>query len=198
LAYIELLWTLLILGLLAAVVILFRALVRRPRGMSDVDPAGVRTVAAFQGDAPEFFARDHDGPLVGIQLFHALCDGLARSGIEISRRGTIQNAQRAECLVGQERFALVLEWVEGLWVAGVEWVPTTRAEIRHLALTQEVFAPRDSLALRSLLTALDGWLKSQPLLSSVRWYRKEKWIAEDLSDAGSQPLAPSLSGRGLG
>ncbi len=183
-----LLLTLVILGLMAAVVIFFRSLVRRPRGISDVDPVGVRTVATFRGDSPEFFLQDHDGPLVGIQLFHALCDGLARAGIEIARRGTIQNAQRAECVVGQERFALVLEWIEGLWVAGVEWVPATRAEIRHLALTQEVFAPRDSLALRSLLATLDRWLKSQPQLADVRWYRKEKWIAEDLSDAGGQPL----------
>jgi hypothetical protein len=181
-------WTLLILGLMAAVVIFFRSLVRRPRGLSDVDPVGLRTVATFRGDAPEFFAQDHDGPLVGVQLFHALCDGLARAGIEIARRGTIQNAQRAQCVVGREQFALVLEWVEGLWVAGVEWVPTTRAEIRHLALTQEVFAPQDSLALRSLLAALDGWLKSQSLLSGVCWYRKEKWIAEDLSDTGGGPL----------
>ena len=193
----ESLLTLLILGLMGAVVIFFRSLVRRPRGISDVDPLGVRTVATFRGDAPEFFAQDHDGPLVGVQLFHALCDGLARVGIEIAGRGTIENAQRAECVVGQERFAVVLEWVEGLWVAGVDWVPTTPAEIRHLTLTQEVFAPRDSLALRSLLDSLDGWLKSQPLLSGVCWYRKEKWIAEDLSDAGDQPLAPSPSGRGL-
>jgi hypothetical protein len=195
---VESLLTLLILGLMAAMVIFFRSLVRRPRGISDVDPAGVRTVAAFGGDSPELFAQDHDGPLVGIQLFHALCDGLARAGIEVARRGTIQNAQRAESVVGRERFAIVLEWVEGLWVAGVEWVPATRAEIRHVALTQEVFAPRDSLALRSLLTALDDWLKSQPTLSNVRWYRKENWIAEDLSDPAGQPLAPSPSGRGLG
>ncbi len=184
----ELLLTLLILALMAGVVVFFRSLVRRPRGISDEDPVGVRTVATFRGDSPDFFAQDHDGPLVGIQLFHALCDGLARAGVEIAGRGTIQNAQRAVCVVGRERFALVLEWVEGLWVAGVEWVPTTRAEIRHLALTQEVFAPRDGLALRSLLDNLDGWLKSQPLLSNVLWYRKEKWIAEDLSDAGGQPL----------
>jgi hypothetical protein len=187
----DLLWTLLTLALMAAVVIFFRSLVRRPRGMSDVDPVGVRTVAAFQGDAPEFFAQDHDGPLVGIQLFHALCDGLARAGVEIAQRGTIQNAERALCVVGGERFALVLEWVEGLWVAGVDWVPASRAEIRHVALTHEVFAPPDSLALRSLLTTLDGWLKSQPLLSNVRWHRKEKWIAEDLSDAAGQPLESS-------
>jgi hypothetical protein len=191
-------WTLLILGLMAAVVIFFRSLVRRPRRISDVDPVGVRTVATFRGDSPEFFVQDHDGLLVGVQLFHALCDGLARAGIEIARRGTIQNAQRAQCVVGRERFALVLEWVEGLWVAGVEWVPTTRAEIRHLALTHEVFAPQDSFALRSLLTALDGWLKSQPLLSAIQWYRKEKWIAEDLSDAGNQPLAPSPSANSPG
>ena len=185
----ESLLTLLILGLMAAVVIFFRCLVRRPRGISDVDPSGVRTVASFQGDSPEFFAQDHDGPLVGVQLFGTLCDGLARAGIEIARRGTIQNAQRADCVVGQERFTLVLEWVEGIWVASVEWGPTTRAEIRHLTLTQEVFAPRDSLAVRNLLAALDRWLKSQPLLSNVRWYRKEMWIAEDLSDAAGQPLA---------
>jgi hypothetical protein len=183
--------TFLTLGLMGALVLVFRSLLRRPRGMSDVDPLGVRTVAAFAGDAPEFFAQDHDGPLVGIQLFHAICDGLVRLGIEIPRRGTLQNAQRAECLVGGERFALVLEWVEGLWVAGVDWVPTSRAEARHLALTHEVFAPPDSPALRSLLTALDRWLKSQSLLSQVRWYRKEKWIAEDLSDPDSQPLEGS-------
>ncbi|NQT12878.1 MAG: hypothetical protein HQ582_09015 [Planctomycetes bacterium] len=181
--------TLLILGLMAAVVLLFRVFVRRPVRVSRQDPPGVRTMAVFSGDDPQFFLDDaEDGMLVGIRLFQMLSDGLAAERVRIENRGTIQNAQRAECVVEEERFALVLEWVDDVWAASVEWAPRSPAEKRHLALTQQVFAPSDSVPLRRLLSALDRWLKSQPKLTGVKWHRKEKWIAEDTSDPRDEPF----------
>jgi len=184
--------TLLILGSMAAVVLLFRAAVRRPAHVSERDPPGVRTIVVFTGNDAEWFQDDKpDEPLVGIRLFRTLCDGLAADRVGVDSRGTIQNAQRAECVVGTERFALVLEWIDDLWVASVEWVPTAPAERRHLALTQQVFAPPDSPSLRRLLSALDRRLKAHPKLTGVRWHRKEKWIAEDTSDPSETPFAPA-------
>jgi hypothetical protein len=182
--------TLLVLGLMATVVLLFRRFVRRPARVSQDDPPGVRTMVAFSGTDPELFQDDtEERPLVGVRLFRMLCDGLAEDQVAVTSRGTIQNAQRAECVVGIERFALVLEWIDQTWVASVEWVPTTAPEKRHLALTQQVFAPPDSPALRRLLSALDHWLKAQPELADVRWYRKEQWIAEDTSDPSEVPVS---------
>jgi hypothetical protein len=181
--------TLLIVGLMALVVLVFRSYLRRPSHVSQEDPPGVRTLATFSGDAPELFADDpQGGPLVGVRLFRRLCDGLASDGVKIEARGTIQNAQRAVCMVGVERFALVLEWFDGLWVASVEWVAQSAAEKRHLALTQQVFAPPDSPELRRLLAALDRWLKGQPDLRDVQWHRREKWMAEDTSDPSDAPF----------
>lgn len=181
--------TLLVLAGMAGVVLVFRAFVRRPAGVSEVDPPGVRTMVAFSGNDSEFFEKDRpDEPFVGICLFHLLCDGLTADSIGIDHRGTIQNAQRAECVVRSERFALVLEWIDGSWAASVEWVPESTAEKRHLALTHQVFAPPDSPNLRRLLSAIDRWIKDQPKLSNVRWYRKEKWIAEDKSDPREGPF----------
>ena len=181
--------TLLILGAMAAVVLLFRVMIRRPRRASQQDPPGVRTMAVFSGDDREFFQDDPDGGmLVGIRLFQKLCDGLAAERIRVENRGTIQNAQRAECVVDEERFALVLEWIDGVWAASVEWVPRTAAEKRHLALTQQVFAPSDGPALRRLLAALDRWLKAQAKLTDLKWHHKEKWIAEDTSDPADEPF----------
>jgi len=172
------------------VVLLFRAYVRRPARMSSNDPPGVRTLVTFSGTAPELFEDDEaDGPLVGVRLFRKLCDGLAAGPVAVESRGTIQNAQRTECVVGAERFALVLEWIDRTWVASVEWVPETPAEKRHLALTQQVFAPRDGPGLRQLLSTLDRWLKAQPKLADVRWFRKERWIAEDTSDPRDGPVS---------
>ncbi|HUT95170.1 MAG TPA: hypothetical protein VMY37_37300 [Thermoguttaceae bacterium] len=181
--------TLVVLGLMAAVVLLFRRFVRRPARVSQEDPPGVRTVVTFSGTDPELFEDDkEDEPLVGVRLFRMLCDGLTAGQIAVESRGTIQNAQRAECVVGGERFALVLEWIDRTWVASVEWVPETAAEKRHLALTQQVFAPPDGPALRQLLSALDRWLKAQPQLAHVRWFRKERWIAKDTSDPSDGPV----------
>jgi hypothetical protein len=181
--------TFLILGLMAAVVFLFRALVRRPANVSQQDPPGVRTTAVFRGNDPEFFQDDaEDEMLVGVRLFQMLCDGLVADRVGIENRGTIQNAQRAECVVDLERFALVLEWTGDVWAAGVEWVPRSPAERRHLAMTQQVFAPPDSAALRRLLSALDRWLKAQPKLSAIKWHCKEKWIGEDTSDPSDEPF----------
>jgi len=186
--------TLLALGLMAGVVLLFRAFIRRPRGVSQQDPPGVRTVAVFSGDDREFFRDDKpDEPFVGIRLFEMLCAGMTAGRIRIGNRGTIENAQRAECLAGEEQFALVLEWIEGRWVAGVEWVPPSPSEKRHLALTGQVFAPPDSSHLRRVLSVLDDWLRGQPRLTDVRWYRKERWIAEDTSDPGDTPFSPPAS-----
>lgn len=177
-------------GLMLLVVFLFRLVLRRPRGVSLEDPPGVRTVAVFSGDDPELFRDDReDGPFVGIRLFQMLCDGLDAAGIRIARQAPVQCAQGAECVVQDQRFKLVLEWIEGIWVASVEWAPTSGAERRHMAITNEVFAPHDTPALRRLLEVLDRWLKSHPLLKDVRWHRKEKWVHEDPSDAAEGPLA---------
>lgn len=181
--------TFLILAVMAAVVFLFRTVVRRPVGVSQHDPPGLRTMVLFSGDDPEFFQEDkEDEPFVGIRLLNIICDGLAAHGIGIENRGVIQNAQRAECVLGMERFALVLEWIDEEWVASIEWVPEAAAEKRHLALTQQVFAPPDSDSLRRLLAALDEWLKADPKISNVRWHRKERWIAEDTSDPSDFPI----------
>jgi hypothetical protein len=179
-----------ILGLMAAVVVVFRVLVRRPSHVTGRDPPGLRTIVTFLGRDPTFFADDRDDtPFVGIRLFQMLCDGLAARRIGVENRGTVQYAQRAECAVGGQRYLLVLEWIEEAWMLSVEWIPTTRAERRHVALTHQVFAPRDSQQLRQLLAALDDWLKSQPSLSRIRWHRKEKWLAEDTSDPSPVPFA---------
>ena len=182
----------LLLVLMAAVVLAFRLFVRRPRGVSPRDPPGVRTVAVFAGDDHDLFRDDDpDEPLVGVRLFEQLCAGLAAGRVCVEARGTIENAQRAECVAGNERFTLVLEWIDRRWVAGVEWIPQAPAEKRHLALTGQVFAPPDSSELRHLLLALDDCLKAHPKLSGIRWYRKEQWIAEDTSDSGETPVSPS-------
>jgi len=189
-----LIWTGLVLVVMAAVVLAVRLFVRRPRGVSPRDPPGVRTVAVFAGDDRDFFADDKpDEPFVGVRLFEQLCAGLAAGRVRIDHRGTIENAQRAECVAGNERFALVLEWIDRRWVAGIEWVPQSPAERRHLALTGQVFAPPDSRELRQVLLTLDDWLKAHPKLSDVRWFRKEQWIAEDTSDPGEVPVGPGDS-----
>ncbi len=183
--------SLVVIALMAAVVLVFRGFVRRPARVSQADAPGLRTLATFSGTDAELFADDeHDEPLVGVRLFGMLCDGLAAEGrIGVESRGTIQNAQRAECVVGAERFALVLEWIDRTWVASVEWVAAVAAERRHVALTQQAFAPPDSPALREMLAALDAWLKSQPKLADVRWFRRERWMAEDASDPSDGPFA---------
>ncbi len=179
-----------ILALMAAVVILFRFLIRRPTSVTDRDPPGLRTIVTFVGRHPVLFADDRDDkPFVGVRLFQMLCDGLAAGRIDVENRGTVQYAQRAECAVGSQRYLLVLEWIEETWMLSVEWIPTTQAERRHLALTHQVFAPHDGPELRRLLSAIDDWLKSQPAVSGIRWYRKEKWIAEDTSDPSPMPFA---------
>ncbi len=179
-------------GLMLGVVLVFRLLVRRPRGVSCEDPPGVRTVVTFQGDNPELFRDDREAePLVGVRLFAMLCEGLSARGIAVEPPGRLQNAQAAECAIDDQRLRVVLEWIAERWVVGVEWLPQTRAEKRHLALTHEVFSPPDSPGLRRLLGALDDWLKSQSWLSHVRWHRKEDWLAENTSRAEKAPFASS-------
>jgi len=181
--------TAVILGLMAAIVIGFRLFIRRPAGLTGEDPPGLRTVAVFSGNDPELFADDApEEPYVGLRLFGSLCDALAANGLGIENRGTIQYAQRAECVVGDERFALVLEWIDHRWVAGVEWVPSRAAERRHLALTAQVFSLPDSPQLRRLLVALDRSLRGDGRLSAVRWYRKQDWLAEDTTKPADAPL----------
>jgi hypothetical protein len=184
-----LLSTALILGAMAAVVVVFRVLIRRPAGVSDHDPPGLRTVVAFTGQDPGFTADDDPSrPFVGVRLFRMLCDDLAGRQIDVQNRGTIQYAQRAECVLSQQRFALVLEWLEEHWLLSVDWTPRTAAERRHLALTHQVLSPSDSPELRRLLSTLDGWLKSHPAIANIRWYRKEDWIAEDTTDPSPVPM----------
>jgi len=178
----------LILAGMAAVVLAFRWLIHRPR-ISYNDPPGVRTVVVFSGDDPEFFRDDKpEGMFVGQRLFHALCDGLGDRQIQIERRGHEEFAHRADCRVDGVPLALILEWVDGLWVASVEWVPRTRAEARHMAWTHEVFPPPDSAALRHMLSSLDRWLKGHPGLSEIRWHRKEKWLGKDRSQPHDEPF----------
>ena len=181
--------TLIALGLMATVVVVFRAVIRRPRGVSQHDPPGVRTLVVFSGDDPALFADDPAGePYVGIGLFQTICDGLETEAIGIENRGTIQNAQRAECVVAGKRLAIVLESIDGSWVASIEYIPSSAAERRHLSLTQMVYSPPDSQALRRILSALDLRLKGNHLLGGVAWYRKERWIAEDTSDPSDTPF----------
>jgi hypothetical protein len=176
-----LLLTALGLGSMGSVVLLFRLLVRRPRG----------TVAVFRGDAPELFRDDRDDrPLVGIRLFSDLCAGLTARGILVEDRKPVDNAQGARCLADGEPFALVLERFDDCWVASVEWVPRSEAEMRHVRLTRDIYAPGDSPALRRLLAALDAWLKSHPKLSGVGWHRKEQWLGSSFSDASPGPIEP--------
>lgn len=185
---------LLSVGLMGAVALGFRLLLRRPRGVSSDDPPGVRTVAIFAGSDPEFFRDDPpDKPYVGIRLFEMLCSGLAACGFRIQRRRHVQNAQGADCVVGGRPFTLVLEWVEeelaNRWVLGVDWCPQNGAERRHIAVTRQVFSPPDSPELRQLLAAIDRWLKQQRTLSHLGWYRKQDWLVERTTDPTPGPIA---------
>jgi len=183
--------TLIGLGLMACVVLAFRMLVRPPRGLSREDPPGIRSVAVFRGDDPEFFRDDRqEEPFVGIRLFQQLCDGLVAAGIVVEQRGPVQNAQGARCLVEGESLGVVLEWLDDRWAVSVEWVPQSRAEVRHLLLTHHIYAPHDSHALRRLLSTLDRWLKSHPALSDIAWHRKEQWLDGDASDGVTEPIDP--------
>jgi hypothetical protein len=181
--------TLIGLGLMAGVVFLFRLMVRPPRGVSLEDPPGIRSVAVFRGDDPELFRDDHpDESLVGVRLFRQLCEALSAPGIVIEQTGPVQNAQGARCLVDGEPLGVVLEWLDDRWSLSVEWVPRSKAEIRHVMLTHHFYAPPDSRALRRLLTALDAWLKSHPKLSGIGWHRKEQWLDEGASEGEPSPI----------
>lgn len=178
----------LILAVMAAVVIAFRLWIRKPANASGHDPPGVRTIVTFAGEDPAFVTEDRDGePYIGIRLFRMLCDGLTSRRIRVENQATVQYAQAAECSLGDTRYALVLEWFDGLWLVSVEWLPLRNAERRHLALTYQVFAPPDSSELRQLLRALDDWLKSEPGITDVRWFRRERWGEEDTSDPSPTP-----------
>ncbi|NUQ60950.1 MAG: hypothetical protein HUU20_00570 [Pirellulales bacterium] len=188
-AFEALLSTGLVLGMMAAVVIVFRLLIRRPASVTERDPPGLRTIVTFSGQNAAFLADDRDDePYVGVRLFQMLCGGLSARRIGVENRGTVQYAQCVECVLGNERYLLVLEWIDQTWLVSVEWLPVSHAERRHLALTYEVFAPPDSRELRQLLSALDDWLKSQPGVTDVRWYRREQWRVEDLSDPSPGPI----------
>jgi hypothetical protein len=181
--------TLLILAGMAAIVLVFRAVVRRPRGVTSEDSPGLRTVAVFSGTHESLFADDYeDKPLVGVRLFDDLCRGLAAAGVQIAERGPVENAQRAECVVGGERYWIVLEWLDPHWSASLEWVPRTPAERRHLTYTGYVYSPPDTPQLRELLIRLDRWLKSHSPLSDVAWHRKERWLARDATDPRPGPI----------
>jgi hypothetical protein len=174
---------------MAAFVLLFRLFIRRPAAAALKDPPGARSVVVFSGNDPELFEADRSDELyVGVRLLDMLTAGLAGGCVSIDNRDTLQNAQRATCTLGAERFALVLEWIRRRWVLSVEWVPDSAAERRHLELTHEAFSPADSAELHRLLSLLNDWLHAHPKLSDIRWYRKEEWLAEDTSDPGDGPL----------
>jgi hypothetical protein len=180
--------------ILAAVVVLFRLLLRRPKGVSFEDAPGVRTVAIFEGDAAELFAEDvSKSPFVGVRLFRELCDALAAGGAVVAKRGTEQYAQRAECLVDDQGppLALVLEWLDPQWLVCVEYVPRSGAERRHLGLTKQVFTPLDSPALHKFLPQLDACLKADRRLRNVRWLRKQDWLSERVDDTRPTPIRGS-------
>lgn len=181
--------TLIGLGLMAGVVFLFRLMVRAPRGISREDAPGIRSVAVFHGDDPDLFRDDRkDEPFVGVHLFRQLCEALAVPGVVIEQTGPVQNAQGARCLVDGEPLGVVLEWLDDRWALSVEWVPRSKAEIRHVLLSHQFYAPPDSHALRRLLTMLDQWLKSHPKLSQIGWHRKEDWMDERTSEAALTPM----------
>jgi hypothetical protein len=113
---------------------------------------------------------------------------LTLPGIVIEQTGPIQNAQGMRCLVDGEPLGVVLEWLDDRWSLSVEWVPRSKAEIRHVMLTHHFYAPPDSRALRRLLTALDAWLKSHPKLSGIGWHRKEQWLDEGASEGEPSPI----------
>jgi hypothetical protein len=180
-----------LLALMACVVLAFRIVVRRPRGVSEKDAPGIRSVAVFQGDAPDLFRDDHDElPWVGVRLFSDLCAGLAAKAVRIEDRGPVEYAQGARCVVDGESFSLVLERLDDCWAASVEYSPRAAAEIRHARWSHKIYAPGDSPALRRLLTTLDGWLKGHPQLSSLGWHRKEKWLGPAVSEPAPQPFEP--------
>jgi hypothetical protein len=184
---------LLTVAALGSVVLGFRMLLRRPRGVSGDDPVGVRTVAIFAGSDPEFFRDDRpEKLLVGIHLFEMICDGLAARGISIEKRRNVQNAQGADCVVGNQRFTMVLEWVEEernrRWVLSIDYRPRSGAERRHLALTHQVFAPPDSPELRQLLAAIHAWLTAQRSLDQIGWHRKQDWIAGVTTSPAAGPV----------
>ena len=177
------------LGLMACLVLLFRTYVRRPKGVSDKDSPGIRSVVVFQGDAPELFRDDReDLPWVGVRLFSDVCSGLTSKAIRIEERGPVEFAQGARCVVDEEPFNVVLERLDDCWVISTEWAPRTAAEVRHARLSRRVYAPGDSPALRRLLASLDAWLKSHPQLSGVGWHRKEQWLGSNFSDAWPVPV----------
>lgn len=189
--------TILLLVLMGAVVFAFRRYVRAPQGRSERDAPGLRTVAVFSGDDPEFFADDRpDEPYTGASLFRLLCEGLASRGMEIENPRTIPYTYCADCVAGAERFTLIFERHETRWVTGVEWTPDSAAARRHMALTHRVFAPSDSPDLRRLLSSLDEWIRSHPKLSGLEWHRKERWLFEDASDPADAPISEDTASRG--
>lgn len=178
--------TLLLMGLL---VLGFRLYIRRPRGVGQDDPPGVRTVAAFFGSDPEYLADDDpERPFVGIRLFSLLLDGLKSAGIDVSNRGPVEFAQGAQLALDGQRLAIVLEWIDPRWAISVEWTPGSAAERRHVLWTHKVYAPADTPALRRVLTAIDGWLRAQPNIRGIGWHRKERWMREDPTDPAEKPF----------
>jgi hypothetical protein len=133
--------------------------------------------------------------LVGVRLFRQLCDAILAPGIVIEQTGPVQNAQGARCLVDGEPLGVVLEWLDDRWALSVEWVPRSKAEVRHVLLTQHFYAPPDSRALRRLLAALDAWLKAHPKVSDIGWHRKELWLDGIASAPAPGPIDPSGDGQ---
>ncbi len=181
--------TLLIFVFMGTVVLLRWYFLRRPAMECWTDPPGLRTMAVFSGDDPEFFRLDNqDEAYVGTRLFQLLCNGLVDARLRVVEQGKLQNAHRAYVEVDSTRFALVLEHRDKRWVASVELAPSSRAEQRHIELSQRVYAPPDSPELRRLLTALDSWRQSQEKLSQVGWHKKQRWVDDDKSDPAAGPI----------
>ncbi|MDD3468430.1 MAG: hypothetical protein PHE53_00450 [Thermoguttaceae bacterium] len=161
-------------------VVCFRLWIRKPRGVSIQDPEALRTLVIFEGDTPDLFAKDEpDGMFIGIALFDSICDTLGSThDWKVLERGTIDGALRA--IVGnmdsQPVAQVVLERYTPHWVLNVDYAPRRAAHRRHLELTHDVYAPRDTPEVRALLLALHHYLQSDSRLSGARWFKKEAWL----------------------
>ncbi len=172
-------------------VICFRLWIRKPSGVSLQDAEALRTLVLFEGDTPDLFAKDEpDGMFVGIALFDSICEALSGShDWTIVERGTVDGALRA--VIGdthsQPVAQIVLERYVPHWVLNVDYAPRRAAHRRHLQLTHDIYAPRDTPEVRRLLSWLHSYLRSDSRLSGTRWFKKEAWLLGHYNAAHATP-----------